>query len=126
MRSPPCWQWRQNWWPSRGCSCSGGVPPATPRARKWGRGHPGARSYGWSAATSGSGGSKGRPTVPAAPAPAPNPFAEPEWVAFLGVAPPTDLPPVPDVAAGTARTMAGNVDVGAVVRSALEALTNHE
>ncbi|MFM7684377.1 MAG: SWIM zinc finger family protein [Actinomycetota bacterium] len=71
------------------------------------------------------GGSKGRPTVPAAPAPAPNPFAEPEWVAFLGVAPSTDLPPVPDIAAGTARTMAGNVDVGAVVRSALEVLTNH-
>lgn len=58
--------------------------------------------------------------------PPPNdPFSEPEWVAFLGTLPPDDLPAVPPEAARTARTMAGNVDVGAVVRSAIEALTMH-
>lgn len=63
----------------------------------------------------------GREATP--PQPAHDPFADPEWVAFLGILPPTDLPEVPHEPARTARTMAGSVDVGAVIRTAIDALT---
>lgn len=59
------------------------------------------------------------------PQPPPDPWSEPAWVAFLGSAPMPELPTVPDVAAPTGRSMVGSVDVGAVVRSALDALTSH-
>jgi len=68
----------------------------------------------------------GTPRVSAPPPRSPaDPFADPEWVAFLGALPPVDLPTVPHEPARTGRTMAGNVDVGAVMRSAIEALTTH-
>lgn len=68
----------------------------------------------------------GNPRTPGRPhQPPPEPWADPEWVAFLGQVPLPQLEPVPHEPARTARTMAGNLDVGAVVRSALEALTIH-
>lgn len=59
------------------------------------------------------------------PQPPPDPWSEPAWLAFLGSLPLPALPAVPDSAAPTGRSMVGSIDVGAVVRTALDALTSH-
>ena len=61
-------------------------------------------------------------TVEKRPPPA-SPWESPQWQAFLGEQPIPEPPDVPDDSAKVGRAMAGSIDLAAMVRSALDALT---
>jgi uncharacterized Zn finger protein len=63
------------------------------------------------------------PALPTNNSPDPtSPWEAPEWIEFLGASPP-DLPDVPREPARLGRAVLGSIDLSAVVRSALDALT---
>jgi hypothetical protein len=62
------------------------------------------------------------PPLPPERTPAGSPWESPEWEAFLGALPP-DLPAVPNEPVKVGRAMLGTIDLAAVVRSAIESLT---